>query len=347
MWKYFMKRFFIFFLIFLLFGCSSKKDSEKKDILQKLEIYLVTDQFSEELWEKTIPVFEDLFLCQISITKFNESRKLLKQVNLEMEKGKPVPDVLVGIDDVLLAEIQKDSILISYEPNNLKNVEKRFKIKNDNILIPFCYKYLAFIYHSEMIDEFPKTFGVMQDGRWNKKIIITDPRSTSSGFGLLLWSIAAFNETGYRHFWKSLKKNIFTISLDHNEACNLFLAKEAPVMLGFSSFPFYMQENENITNLKAFIPEEGGFCISECAGIINTSGNIELASQFIEYLLSEDFQMLIPKYKWMFPVHKDIELSIIFETALKPEKDLSGNLRMEFIRENSEDWLKRWEKIMK
>jgi len=341
-----MKIFFILFLIFLLFGCSSKKDS-KKDILQKLEIYLVTDQFSEDFWEKTIPVFEDLFNCQISIIKFNESKKLLKQVNLEIEKGKPVADILVGIDDVLLAEIQKDSNLVSIEPKNLKNVEKRFKTKTDNILIPFCYKYLAFIYHSEMIAEFPKTFGAMQDGRWHKKIIITDPRTTSSGFGLLLWSLAAFNETGYRHFWRSLKENIFTFSSDYNEACNLFLAKEAPVMLGFSSFPFYMQENENISNLKAFIPEEGGFSISECAGIMKTSNNIELAENFIEYLLSEDFQKMIPKYKWMFPVHKDIEFSIIFETALKPEKDLSGNLSMELIREHSEYWLKRWEKIMK
>jgi len=198
-----------------------------------------------------------------------------------------------------------------------------------------------------MISGFPKTFGAMQDGRWHKKIIITDPRATSSGFGLLLWSLAAFNETGYRHFWKSLKDNIFAISSDNNEACNLFLANEAPVMLGYSSFPFYMQENENINNLKAFIPEEGGFCISECAGIMKTSDNVEIASQFIEYLLSEDVQTKIPKQKWMFPVHKDVELSLIFETALKPEKDLSGNLQMELIQENSEYWLKRWEKIMK
>jgi len=134
MWKYIMKNFFIFFLIFFLFGCSSKKDSDK-DILRKLEVYLVTDQFSEDFWEKIIPVFEDLFQCQISITIFNGSKKLLKQLNFEIEKGKPVADVLVGIDDVLLAEIQKDSILISYEPKNLKNVENRFKTENNSILI--------------------------------------------------------------------------------------------------------------------------------------------------------------------------------------------------------------------
>ncbi len=340
-----MKYFFVFGFIFLLISCYSKKNAGDKDFVQTLEIYLVTDQYSEEFWKKAISEFEELFQYRTSITKFDESRNLVQKLNNEKEN--PVADVLVGIDNVLLAEIQKDSILISYTPKNLKNVEKRFKPEGEHLLIPFCYKYLAFIYHPDMILEFPKTFGAMQDSRWNKKIIITDPRLTSSGFALLLWSLAAFNETGYRHFWRSLKENIFTISSNYNDASNLFLAKEAPVILSFSSFPFYLQENENIDGLKVFIPEEGGFCVSECTGIIKTSGKIDLAENFVEYLLSEDFQKKISKFKWMFPVHKNVELSLIFETALKPEKDLSENLSSECISENSEIWLKRWEKIMK
>ena len=338
-----MKKFFFSFLILLFFsGCQPQRKTDNLSKIPVLTIYSADNFISEKIWDHTIPVFETKYECKIELRKFNDAKKLLDFVINERNISKA--DIVVGLDNVLLSETLNANLLIKYKPETLLLVDKTYYFDKSYRLIPICYNYLAFVYDSESITDPPETFGQMQDGKWRKKFIIENALNTSMGRGMLFWSVAAFGEGGYKHFWRSIKENIFTITNMWEDAFNIFLAKEALMFLGYVTFPIY--PIEGIEKYKVIIPQEGGFKIIEGAGILKSTRNLKLSQNFMEFLLSNNFQKYIPSLRLMFPVNKNINLPVEFESILIPGKDFSKNLNLKFINKNSKNWIQKWEKMM-
>ncbi|NQV19513.1 MAG: thiamine ABC transporter substrate-binding protein [Armatimonadetes bacterium] len=338
-----MKKFFFSFLILLLFfGCQPQRKTDNLSKIPVLTIYSADNFISEKIWAHTIPIFETKFECKIELRKFNDAKKLLDFVINERNISKA--DIVVGLDNVLLSDVLNAKLLIKYKPETLILADKNFHFDKSYRLIPVCYNYLAFVYDSESITAPPETFGQMQDGIWRKKIIIENPLNSSLGRGMLFWSVAAFGEGGYRHFWRSIKENIFTITNIWEDAFNIFLAKEAPIFLGYATTPIY--PIEGIEKYKVIIPQEGGFKIIEGAGILKSTRNLKLSQQFMEFLLSNNFQKYLPSLRLMFPVNKNINLPVEFESIPIPEKDFSKNLNLKFANKNSGNWIQNWKKMM-
>jgi len=343
---YFSYSFIIFFLIILLLfiiGCSKKEDINLH--YSQLTIYVNGNFVENRIWEDAIPIFEEIYDCHLNLIYFKSSFNAINQIIKENKK--PQADVLIGIGNTYFNEVANDSIFISYKPYNIRYIPNKFTKDNKYYLIPYAYNYLAFIYDSEEIKEPLKSFGGMQDGKWKNNIIVLNPQFSSMGNGMLLWSIAAFNNNGYKHFWRSVKENIYSVRESWEDAYNMFLAKEAPIVLGFISMPIYHREIENSYQYKAFIPQEGEFRISRCAGIIKTTKKIKLSEQFIEFLLSTDFQNLLQAKGWMYPVNRKIKLKPDFLLIKNNRKELNNKLNIEDIKHNYLQWIKNWQKIMK
>lgn len=61
----------------------------------------------------------------------------------------------------------------------------------------------------------------------------------------------------------------------------------------------------------------------EVAGILEASDQRELARSFVEFMLSEAFQSVIPTTNWMYPAALPAEaLPDGFETLITPERAL-------------------------
>jgi len=75
-------------------------------------------------------------------------------------------------------------------------------------------------------------------------------------------------------------------------------------------------------------------------GILKGSKNRRLAEKFIDFILTEDFQMEIPLTNWMFPVNPEVKTPESFKYAPKPDKILF--LDTFKIEKNQDRWIKGW-----
>ena len=330
-------------LIFLS-NCCSKKDKEDLSQTGNLNVYVTQNIISKDIWSSTIQKFEENNQCNIKIKIFNNANTLLEQVIKEKEN--PQADVLVGIDNILFAQIFQDTLFFQYKPTNYTLIDKSKYIDKDFFITPIAYSDIAIIYDKNLVNNPPETFGELQDGIWKKKLIILDPRTSSLGNATLIWSVAAFGEYGYGHFWRSIKENIFKIVPNWDEAYNMFLAKEAPLVIGFSSTPIYHIKMDSTDIYKANIPKEGGFTLIEAAGILKTTSNPELSKIFIDFLISDDFQKNIPYTKWVFPVNTNIKLPSEYYSVQKPVKYFTNTISLKTIKKNNKKWIKKWEKLI-
>ncbi len=176
-----------------------------------------------------------------------------------------------------------------------------------------------------------------------KSLILMDPRTSSPGFGFLLWTIKLYGDD-FVSYWKRIAPSILTIADSWDAGYGLFTSGEAPLVLSYTTSPAYHMEYEKTDRYKAIIFKEGNYMQIEGAGIVKGAKHKDAAGKFIDFLLSEEVQKTIPLTNWMFPVIQDVPLPASFAVALKP--DVSLLINYEAIKQNQELWIKSWTEMM-
>jgi thiamine transport system substrate-binding protein len=135
------------------------------------------------------------------------------------------------------------------------------------------------------------------------KIVIQDPRSSTPGLGLLLWIKSIYGDKA-ADYWKRLSPHILTITKGWSEAYGLFLKGEADMVLSYTTSPAYHIIAEEKTNYLAANFKEGHYGQIEVAAMLKSSQNKALAQKFLQFMLSDTFQDIIPTTNWTYPVVK-------------------------------------------
>ena len=111
----------------------------------------------------------------------------------------------------------------------------------------------------------------------------------------------------------------------------------------FIIFQAYHEIVENDKTKTVLIMNEGHYVYVELAAKVNKEENKDLSNQFMEFVLTNEFQKIIPLSNWSFPVNLPEEnWPIGFQNLPKPEKsilineDNSAEIRILAI----EEWLK-------
>ena len=189
-----------------------------------------------------------------------------------------------------------------------------------DLFVPFDYGFLAMIYDRQRLPEPPESFQQLASGSPDLKIIIEDPRSSTTGRGLVLWLKAIYgNDTNKA--WFDIAPHIVTLTKSWSQAYALFLDGEADMVLSYTTSPAYHMIQENTDRYAAAPFRKGQYVQIEVAGILKSSAHRELARAFLRWLISEPAQSILPTTNWMFPV-LDITLPEPFSRLIKPEKSL-------------------------
>jgi len=339
-----MKKILLVLILALIISCGKKDNNKISDEIQTLNIYAVDIFLNEDLYENIIPIFTNIFKCEITVTKFPNALSMLDKAI--SEKDSTNIDIVFGIDNTLLFRALQDSLFFPYESNNLHNINDDLIFDKEYRVNPVCYSNIVFIYNSNVITNPPSTFGEMQDGKFKDQIILLDPRTTSIGRAMLYWSVAAFGRNGYGHFWRSIKDNVFSIFDNQNDAYNAFLAGEAPMIIGMDTTPIYHIQHDNTDKYKSTIPKEGGFKFIQGVGILNSSPKKDLAGKFVDFLLSLEFQKIITDEMWMKPANKKVKLPVEYEILPKITKDYTNELSIRQTRWQYNEWIAKWKRIM-
>jgi thiamine transport system substrate-binding protein len=323
-----MKKIFILFLLISL---------TTKIYANNLIIYTY-DSFVSEWGPGPIikKKFEKEFNINIDFIAVDSAATLLNQIILEGSTAKA--DIILGLDMNLLDKAEKLNLFENHQINKI-NEKLNLPINwNSRNFVPYNFGYFAFVYNNKKFNNAPKSMSELINNT-EARIVIQDPRTSTPGLGMLTWMKSIYaDEAEYE--WKKLNKKIVTVTKGWTDAYyNIFLAGEADMVLSYTTSPAAHMMLEDNNDYTAINFEEGNYLTVEFAGILKSSKNKIQANKFINFMLSEDFQSVIPSTNIMYPVIKINNLPKAYQ-SLEIPKPLQ--IDPSIINANKEIWIEEW-----
>ena len=205
------------------------------------------------------------------------------------------------------------------------------------LFVPYNYGYFAFVYNKKNLKNPPKSMDELINST-DARIVIQDPRTSTPGLGLLTWMKALYGDQANSN-WSKLNKKIIAVTKGWTDAYyNFFMSGEADIVLSYTSSPAAHIMFEDNYDISASTFEEGNYISIEFAEILKSSKNKEMANNFLNFMISDDFQSLIPSTNIMYPV-TSVSLP---EAYNKLEIPNAIQLDPRDINNNKEKWINEW-----
>jgi thiamine transport system substrate-binding protein len=304
---------------------------------EKLTIYTY-DSFVSEWGPGPIieKIFEEKYNADVDFVAVDSAATLLNKVILEGDTSKA--DIVLGLDMNLFDLAEQSGLFTSHnikDINNLINLPLKWET---NKFVPYNYGYFSFVYNEANLETPPKSMGELINTT-NARIVIQDPRTSTPGLGLLTWMKALYGDKAGNE-WKKLNKKIISVTKGWTDAYyNFFMAGEADMVLSYTTSPAAHIMFEERYDIQATTFEEGNYITIEFAGILNNSQNKDLANKFLNFILSEEFQSVIPSTNIMYPVTNIKNLPEAFDKLNVPN---FIQIDPKEINKNKEKWIDEW-----
>jgi len=304
---------------------------------EKLTIYTY-DSFVSEWGPGPIieKIFEEKYNADVDFVAVDSAATLLNKVILEGNTSKA--DIVLGLDMNLFDLAEQSGLFTSHnikDINNLINLPLKWET---NKFVPYNYGYFSFVYNEANLETPPKSMDELINST-NARIVIQDPRTSTPGLGLLTWMKALYGDKAGDE-WKKLNKKIISVTKGWTDAYyNFFMAGEADMVLSYTTSPAAHIMFEERYDILATTFEEGNYITIEFAGILNNSQNKDLANKFLDFMLSEEFQSVIPSTNIMYPITNIKDLPEAFDKL-----DVPNFIQMDpkEINKNKEKWIDEW-----
>ena len=235
--------------------------------------------------------FEETCGCDLKFVGMGDGAALLARLKLEGERSEA--DIVLGLDTGLIAAA-KDTGLFTETP---VSADYALPIEwTDTTFVPYDWGYFAFVHNTDLTP--PANFEAL--GESDLKIVIQDPRSSTPGLGLLMWVKDAYGDEAPA-IWEAMADNVLTVTKGWSEAYGMFLEGEADMVLSYTTSPAYHLIAEEDSSKAAAAFDEGHYMQVEVAGKLAASDQPDLADQFLQFMVSDAFQGVIPTTNWMYP----------------------------------------------
>lgn len=279
---------------------------------------------------------------QVQFVSFGTAGEAANQIFLEGKNTQA--DILMGVDSVLYQRFKAKDLFEVLGSDIKKDIEPSLLNEVDDPFIPFDYGFLAFLYDSSRTQLAPiLDLKTLPDAlKPKEKVVLQDPRTSSLGIEFLVWTYEAL-ENKAPLFWKRLAPFILTISPGWSGAYELFLRKQADLVLSFTTSPAYHRMRENRNEIKSIIFKEGHFQQIEGLLLLKTSRQKEKAKKFISYVIGKEAQERIPELQWMYPARKGTQIPKEFREIPVPKR-----IKIDWgrVAQNKDQWVKDWAFIM-
>ena len=303
---------------------------------EKLTVYTYDSFVSEwgpgPLIEKA---FEEKYSIDLELIAVDSAATLLNKVILEGSNTKA--DIILGLDMNLFNSAENSELFTAH---NLNNINEKLNLPiewNSEIFVPYNYGYFAFVYNNKKLKNPPKSMDELLNIT-DARIVIQDPRTSTPGLGLLTWMKILYGENAQEN-WSKLNKKIISVTKGWTDAYyNFFMAGEADIVLSYSTSPAAHIMFEENYDISASIFKEGNYLSVEFAGILKSSKNKKVANIFLDFMLSDEFQKVIPSTNIMYPV-TNIKLPDAFNELEIPK---ALQLNPKEINDYKDEWINEW-----
>jgi thiamine transport system substrate-binding protein len=276
--------------------------------------------------------FEAQCGCTLNFVAAEDGVSILNRARVE--KSNTQADVLLGLDNGLMTEATQLGLVQTHSVDTSK-ITSDLNWSN-NQFVPFDYGYFAFIYDAEKIKAPATSFAELLAS--DASVIYQDPRTSTPGQGLMTWVNKVYGVESATA-WADLAKQTVTVTKGWWEAYSLFLEGGSDYVLSYTTSPAYHVVAEGKDQYKAAEFTDGHVAQVEVAAISAYSDQTELANQFLEFLISNQAQQILPVTNWMLPVIDNVELPEAFEQLVTPQQIKLGS---DELAENRARWIREW-----
>lgn len=236
--------------------------------------------------------FEEICGCDLQY----KTGELLPR--LLLEGAQTEADVAIGFNSDITKKARESGLFVAH---GLDTAGLTLPIEwADDTFLPFNYSHTAFIYDNTKISEAPTSFDDLLNAPDDLRLVIQDPRSSISGLALVLWVQNVYGDKA-QDAWAKLAPKIVTVTKGWSESYGMFTDGEADMVLSYTTSPAYHILAEEDLTKSAAIFDDGHYFMVELAAKLKGTDQPELADQFMGFILSEQFQSMIPTSNWSFP----------------------------------------------
>lgn len=229
-------------------------------------------------------------------------------------------DIVFGLNTDVTARARASGL---FAPHGQDTSDMSLPIEwTDEVFLPYNWGETAFIYDETRLENPPKSFAELLDAPDDLKIVIQDPRASISGLALLLWVKGVYGDDA-PEAWAKLAPKVLTVTKGWSESYGMFTDGEADMVLSYTTSPAYHIAAEDDLTKKAAIFPEGHYFMTELAAQVKSTDQPELAQQFMDWILTPDFQTVIPLANWSLPAKlPQDQWPAVMRDLPRPEKTL-------------------------
>ena len=283
--------------------------------------------------------FEETCNCDVNFIALDSSIGILGRVQLE--GGSSKADIVLGLDTNLMATARETGLFANHGVTLSGRTALPVKFEDD-VFVPFDWGHFAFVYNAETMKAAPDSMQALIDASDDLRIVIQDPRTSTPGLGLLLWVKSIYGDDAPA-VWASLAPKIVTVTKGWWDAYSMFLDGEADMVLSYSTSPAYHIVADGTDKYRAAAFAEGHYMQVEVAAMLKNAPQPELAAKFMDFILDDGFQSVIPTTNWMYPAGK-ADLPDAFAGLITPSKSLIYT--PEEVAGNKSAWVAEWQRAL-
>ncbi|MDX2160522.1 MAG: thiamine ABC transporter substrate-binding protein [bacterium] len=340
-----------FALLVLLAVTTFKVSGQAADVLT-----LVThDSFNVS--ETVLNAFTEQTGIRIEVLRLGDAGALVNQSILSREN--PLGDVLYGVDNTFLGRALDNDLFVPYQADGLAAIDPQFALDPEYRVTPINYGDVCLNYDTAYFEtnalEIPTTLADLTDPIYRGLLVVQNPATSSPGLAFLMATAAVFGDDAdgytYLDYWRELVANDVLISPDWTDAYYGQFSGAAggegdrPLVVSYAGSPpaevFFAETPPERPPTGAVVADDTCFRQIEFVGILNGTDQPEAAQQWVDFMLSVEFQEDVPLQMFVFPVNPAASLPDVFaDYAAVPENPIL--IDPAEIDENREAWIRAW-----
>ncbi len=318
---------------------------------------LTHDSFT--LPEELVATFESEHDLELRVVSGGDAGEVVNRALLT--SGRPVADVLFGIDDALIAREGARDLFEPYVASGVDAVPDELRFAGE-LLTPVTVGYVTFNYDVAGLEERglpePTDLTDLTTQTFAGATVVSDPATSSPGLAFLLVTVARFGEGGsydWLDYWADLRDADLRVTSGWSDAYYTAFSRyggDRPIVLSYATSPaaevIFAEEELDASPTRNLLCDGCAWRQIEAAGVLAGSPDPDAARELVDFLLSEEVQAAVPTSMFVYPVREDVALPEAFERfAARPDDAQTASLDAARIEAQQARWLQQWTQVVR
>ncbi|HUQ39213.1 MAG TPA: thiamine ABC transporter substrate-binding protein [Acidimicrobiales bacterium] len=335
-----------------LAACGGANDGKKDDDTSgppRQTVRLLThDSFAAS--KDVLAAFTARTGITIELVQAGDAGAMVNQAVLT--RGKPLADVLFGVDNTFLSRALDADLFVPYAPAALATVPDDHELDARHRVTPVDHGEVCVNYDKKWFADHavavPQTLEDLARPDYRGLLVVENPATSSPGLAFLVGTVARFGEPGWKEYWRRLRSNDVRVDAGWEEAYNGAFSGSAgkgdrPLVVSYASSPpaEVVFADPTPTDAPTGVVEDTCVRQIEFAGILKGTRHAAAARRVVDFLLSKEFQEDMPLQMFVFPVLAEAALPAVFaKYAARPMTPL--DVPAPKIGANRDRWIREW-----